>query len=192
VVAIDSENHGIVAERALPAAPQALALDPLTRRLYVGQMGTGMILALDADTLALEGQVALEGLGYPRDLALDVTTGRLYVAHALSPKYGAISAIDLADMSVVATVWGDRERPLSGADAVSVDGKRGVALLGYADGLVALDATSLEVLDTARVLRGGWAGALAIDRLEGTAYLAEDRGPLWTWRLVASENGVWP
>jgi len=192
VVAIDSESHGILAERALPAAPQALALDPVAHRLYVGQMGTGMILALDADTLALEGQVALEGLGYPRDLALDVATGRLYVAHALSPKYGAISAIDLADMSVVATVWGDQERPLSGADAVSVDGKRGVALLGYADGLVALDATSLEVLDTARVLRGGWAGALAIDRLEGTAYVAEDKGRVWSWQPVVSDDGVWP
>ena len=144
------------------------------------------------DTLALEGQVALEGLGYPRDLALDVATGRLYVAHALSPKYGAISAIHLADMSVVATVWGDQERPLSEADAVSVDGKRGVALLGYADGLVALDATSLEVLDTTRVLRGGWAGALAIARLEGTAYVAEDKGRVWSWQPVVSDDGVWP
>lgn len=192
VVAIDSENHSIIVERSLPAPPLALALDPRTRRLYVGQMGTGMILALDADTLGLEDQVALEGLGYPRDLALDATTGRLYVAHALSPKYGAISAIDPADMSVVATVWGDRDRPLSEADAVSVDGSRGVALLGYADGLVALDAASLEVLDTARIARGGWAGVLAIDRLEGTAYVAEDKGRLWTWRPVVSDDEVWP
>ncbi|GAF82144.1 unnamed protein product, partial [marine sediment metagenome] len=136
VVAIDGESLTIVAERVLPAAPHALALDAEARRLYVGEMGIGTILALDAGTLRPIDQVVLGGLGYPRDLALDGAAGRLYVAHALSPKYGAISAIDVADMSIIGTVWGNEERPLSGADVVAVDGRRGVVLLGQADGVV--------------------------------------------------------
>jgi len=182
VMVIDGEDCHFMTQRALPAAPHALALDPLRHRLYVGQMGTGMILALDADTLHLVGKVRLEGLGYPRDFALDVAAGRLYVAHALSPKYGAISVIDVANMSVLATLWGNQESPLSGAHAVTVDARRGVVLLGQADRVIALDAQSLAVQKIERVWPARWATSLLIDPLAGTAYVAEDEGRIWSWR----------
>ena len=114
------------------------------------------------------------------------------MAHALSPKYGAISVIDTADMSVLATVWGNEESPLCGSDTVTVDGKRGMVLLGQADGVITLDAQSLAVRDVARVSRGRWAGCLAIDPLQGTAYVAEDRRRLWSWQPVVGRERVRP
>ena len=179
---LDSASYGILATCALPAAPHALALDPLRRRLYVGQMGSGKVLALDADHLDLLGEVALGGLGYPLDLALDGEAGRLYVIHALSPKYGAISLVDAAHMTLLSTLWGNQEQSLFGADTVRLDAKRGLVYLGQADGVLTLGASDLAVRDSLPISRLGLPGTLALDPLEGTAYMVGDGARLWSWQ----------
>ena len=184
LVMLDSASYGILATRTLPAAPHALALDPLRRRLYVGQMGSGVVLALDADHLRLLGEVALGGLGYPLDLALDVKANKLYIVHALSPKYGAISLVDAARMISLFTLWGSQERPLFGADTVRVDAQRGLVYLGQSDGILTLDAKDLATRGHLRVSRLGLPGTLAVDPLDGTAYIAGDRARLWSWQPV--------
>jgi hypothetical protein len=67
----------------------------------------------DADSLAVAAEATLGGLGFPLDMALDTANSRLYVAHELAPKYGAVSLIDTADMSVQLTRWGDLSEPSS-------------------------------------------------------------------------------
>jgi DNA-binding beta-propeller fold protein YncE len=144
-------------------------------------MGTGQVLALNADTLETVGDVTLGGLGYPQDLALDATSNKLYVAHALSPKYGALSVIDTAGMTLLTTLWGNPEHPLGGSDAVRVDAAHQQVFLAQNAGCLVLDSGDLSVRDTVE-LAPELISALAADSLEGTLYLATVDGQLWTWR----------
>ena len=172
----------IIGQRTLPAAPYALALDSTKGRLYVGQMGNGTILALNTETLASEGTLALGGLGYPLDLALDSSGEILYVAHALSPKYGALSVITTRDMSMQKTLWGSPALDLTNADSVRWDSRHSVVLLGVAEGIMALDGRSLEVVHLQPLRRAGWPGAMTLDPLVGTVFVAGEGGSLWSWQ----------
>jgi uncharacterized repeat protein (TIGR01451 family) len=172
----------IINQRTLPAAPYALALDWNRRRLYVGQMGNGTILALDAETLASESTLALGGLGYPLDLALDSSGEILYVAHALSPKFGALSVIKTGDMSILRTLWGTAQRALTNADSVRWDARHNVVLLGVAEGIMALDGRTLEVVHLQSLSRAGWPGTMEIDPSQGTVFLTGEESHLWSWQ----------
>lgn len=181
VIVLDGESCAIIVTSTLSAAPYGLAYDPVERRLYVGQMGRAQILALEAETLALQGQVDLSGLGFPLDLALDAPANRLYVAYALSPKYGALSVIDTTDLSLVDTVSGNRQQPLYGVDSVQVDSQRGAVLVGQYAGLLVFDC-DLSLREQLAVARSQAPGSLALDPLEGTLYIGGVRGQLWSWR----------
>jgi len=132
LIVIDAAQCTIITVRQLPAAPGALLLDSTRQRLYIAQMGTGEILVLDSSTLEPIGSVKLAGLGYPRDLALDDERGRLYVAHDLSPKYGALSVIDVNSLSLERTRWGTLEEPLFQANTVMFDAHKRALYLGTA------------------------------------------------------------
>ena len=188
VMALNAESWAALALKTLPAAPHGLVYDGSRHRLYVGQMGVGTILALDANTLEPVAEVALGGLGYPLDLALDATGERLYVAHALSPRYGAVSVIDTSKMVLLATRWGNQEQTLFGAGSVCVDAKRGVVYLGIANGIAALDAIDLSVLNVTPLPRSAWTGTMAIDPLESTVYIAGERSRLWSWQSVLPQG----
>lgn len=181
VIMLDGETCDIIAASTLSAAPYGLAYDSLARRLYVGQMGRANVLALEAETLALQDEVALNGLGFPLDLALDASASRLYVAYALSPKYGALSVIDTTDLSLVATVSGNRQQPLYGVDSVQVDSQRGAILVGQYAGLLVLDR-DLTVREQLAVARSQAPGSLVLDPMEGTLYIGGAQGQLWSWR----------
>lgn len=181
LVVLDGADYAIMAVQELPAAPHALALDPFLRRLYVGQMGTGMILAVNAETLDPIGQVALGGLGYPQDLVLDGATGRLYVAHARSPKYGAIAIIDTQSMTLLATREGNPQWSLFGSDTVCLSAKRGLVFLGQADGFLALDSGNLAVQSQISISRSAWPGTVAPDMAQGAIYIAGEKGQLFRW-----------
>ena len=183
IVMLDNASYAVLAARELAAEPYALAFDQAANRLYVGLMGTGQVLALDADTLETVGEVTLEGLGLPQDLALDATANKLYVAHALSPKYGALSVIDTTSMTLLTTLWGNAEQPLLGSDTVRVDATHQAVYLSQYDGCLVLDSSDLSVLETVE-LAPELLSALASDSLEGTLYLAGAGGQLWTWRTT--------
>lgn len=179
LVMLDRRGHGIMRVADLEAAPGGLVYDPLMHRVYVTQLGPGTLLALDADTLEPLGQVALGGLGLPRALALDAEAHRLYVAHDLSPKYGAVSAVDTEAWRVVAERTGTWAQPLTGCDAVAVDPARGRLVVGYSGGIASLDPEMLEILEAAPRPAGASARGLAVDPATGWAYLGGEGDGLW-------------
>lgn len=182
VIVLDGQSLAPLRTREFPRAPVALVSDALGQRLYVGLMGGG-VLALDAVTLRTLGRVELEGLGLPQDLALDTGAQRLYVAHALAPKYGALSVIDTASMTVVADLWGSPDVPLLGSDAVRVVADQRTLYLAQATGCMVLDPERLTVRQNIVVGEQVVSG-LAVDALDGTLYLAGAQGELWTWRAA--------
>lgn len=170
----------IMTERRLEAAPHALAYDPLRQRLYVGLMGRGEIVALDAATLEAQGgPVALGGLGLPQGMALDAAAGRLAVAHSLSPKYGAVSVLSVEPLALQRTRWGNLEETLGGAAQAAFGPASGELALRVAGRALLLDA---ETLATRREVALGGAGPLAADPLSRTLYLAASDGGAWSWR----------
>ena len=174
-----SPSCDIMSQRTLPAAPYALALEASKGRLYVGQMGSGTILALNAETLASESSLALGGLGYPLDLALDSSGEILYVAHSLAPKYGALSVIKTGDMSLLNKLEGSPQRTLLHADSVRWDPRHNVVLLGVAEGIMAVDGRSMEVKHMQPLRRAGWPGTMALDLQTSTVFVtASGRQPL--------------
>ncbi len=184
IVALDGQSLVAVRTREFPQAPAALACDPLRQRLYVGLMGSGDVLALDAVTLRTLGKVTLEGLGLPQDLALDADAQRLYVAHALAPKYGALTVIDTASLGIVGDLWGSPDVPLIGSDAVRVVAEQRSLYLAQATGCLVLDPDRLTVRQNI-VVGERLVSGLAVDALDGTLYLAGAQGELWTWRAAA-------
>lgn len=165
--------------RPLPAAPQALALDAPRGLLYAGLMGRGTILALDAATLAPLDEVSLTGLGFPQDLALDDVTQRLYVAHALSPKYGALTIIDTATMSIIENRYGDLAEPLYGSDALCLDADGKMLYLGLFGSVARLDAQHLAMHKLSLGERVA-VHSLALSR-DGALYIGSD-GRLLRWQ----------
>jgi len=179
LVMLDREGHGIMHVTDLEAAPGGLVYDPLMHRIYVTQLGPGTLLAFDADTLEPLGQVALGGLGLPRALALDAEARRLYVAHDLSPKYGALSVVDTEAWRVVAERTGDWEQPLAGCDEIAVDAERGRLVVGYSGGVAAFDLETLEILEDTTRPAGSASRGLAVDPATGRAYLGGEGDGLW-------------
>jgi len=181
LVTLGLKDRAIMATQPLSEAPYALALDRAAGRLYAGLMGSGRVLALDAETLAPLAEVALGGLGYPLDLALDSAAHRLYVAHALSPKYGALTLIGTSDMTIRATLTGNLEEPLYGASAVCVDGARDAVVLGLYGRALRLDARTLAVQKEVPVGREV-VHSLALSPEGDALWMGGEAGRLWAWR----------
>jgi uncharacterized repeat protein (TIGR01451 family) len=179
LVMLDREGHGIMRVTDLGAAPGGLAYDALMHRIYVTQLGPGTLLAFDADTLEPLGEVTLGGLGLPRALALDAAARRLYVAHDLSPKYGAVSVVDTGTWRVIADCTGTWARPLAGCSAIAVDAERGHLMVSYSGGIAVLDPGTLEVVEGAPLPPGATSRGLALDPATGIAYLGGEGGLLW-------------
>ncbi len=182
VVALDDTTHTPLAERSMDLVPMALAVDPAAGRLYVAQASHPQIVSLDADTLDVAGETGLGSTGYPMALALDGASQRLYVTHRLSPKYGAISVIDTSTLAVLNTLWGNPSRPLWGAGAVAVDGPGERVLFRTGQELLTLDAASLAIRSE-QDAPGSVPGPMALDEIDGVAYLVGAQGRLWSLGL---------
>jgi DNA-binding beta-propeller fold protein YncE len=174
--------------RSFAGAPFALAGDSSRERLYVGEMGSGRLLALDSTTLEIIDETVLAGLGYPSELALDVAGARLYVAHALSPKYGALSVVDTGTMTVIGQRSGNPDLPLTGSDWIGLDSRENVVYLQQTRGILILEASSLDVLGQVNVPVSSSLGAVTADRQSGSLYLSGLNGALWSWRPENVDN----
>ena len=171
----------IIIMRSLPEAPYALAYDSSKERIYVGIMGRGSILALDAKTLDLKSELPLGGLGYPLDLVLD-ESGHLYVAYLISPKYGALASIDTTTMQPVASLRGTPQEPLYQADGLALDRKKKLLYLSLPNAILQIETQNLAIQSRIQVSRSRWPGLIAMDSLGETLYFAGKGGQLWSWR----------
>ncbi|NLG27845.1 MAG: hypothetical protein GX557_08025, partial [Chloroflexi bacterium] len=181
VLQLDAQTWAVRRAAQFEEAPYALAYDARTGRLYVGLMGSGQVLALAGDDLATLAGVRLRGLGLPQDLAVDTVAGRVYVAHALTPKYGALTVLDAATLAVVAERTGTADVSLLGSDAVRVDAARNALYLAQSAGCLVLDPDTLTFRETI-TLQDRLVSGLALDALDGTLFLGGAAGELWTWR----------
>ncbi len=172
----------------LPAAPYALARDAASRRVFVGLVGEGSVLALREDTLEPVGEVVLGGLGLPTQLVVDPTAGRLYAVYALSPKFGALAAIDTQTMRLVVVRSGDYGEPLQGARQVLLPAAGEDLLLATSRGLVALGRGDLTLRGTARAALGP--ASYALDARRGAIYAATGSGRLLAWRAEGFLAGL--
>jgi hypothetical protein len=187
IVVLDAHSYGIINVSLLQAAPHPLRLDTaagLGARLYVGEAGTGRLLALDADTLNLLGHAQLGGLGYIHDMVL--ADDRLFVAHALSPKYGGVSVIDTRTMTVLYTRWGQREVPLWPADALVLDAENELLFVRSAQGIVQLDTRDLSwrgIFGVKAEERSYWPRTMVRDNVTRGLYVAGRASPAAGARL---------
>jgi len=177
VAALDAASGEVLQWASLRATPWPIARDATTGRLFVGLVGAGAVVVLDEATLAPLNEVPLGGTGFPEELVVDAQAGRLYVVHALSARYGAVTAIDTRSLSVVATATGNDEIPLFGAEHLIVP-PGGDLLLATAGGLAVLDRDSLALRGLAP--QHGVA-AWALDPGTDTLFALAEGGPVTEW-----------
>lgn len=186
LIVLDARSGSIVRSRDMGHAPHALAHDVFKGRLYVGLMGVGTILALEADTLEPVGSVVLAGLGYPHDLALGAEGRELFVTHDISPKLGAVTVIDTDDLAITRTREGDLIDPLYGTRDLLVDETSGAVWLGAYGAIALLNADTLETVETSAVLPSGLV-SVEVDAMRGTVYALGLEGRVWRWRQATAE-----
>ncbi|MEH3155377.1 MAG: Ig-like domain-containing protein [Gordonia paraffinivorans] len=115
---------------AVDEHPCGLALSADGRRLFTVSATASSVVAIDTETMTVLGSVAL--IGRPSDLALDRTTGRLYVT---LPELHLVEVIDVAALEVV--------------DAIGLTGPRAVAVVDGRAVVVATDAGDVVTVDVA-------------------------------------------
>jgi len=103
----------------------------------------------------------------------------VYVAHHLSPKYGAVSIVDTETWRVIADRTGTWARPLTGCSAVAADAGRGRLMVSYSGGVALLDLDTLEFVEDASLPAGATSRGLALDPATGIVYLGGEGGLLW-------------
>lgn len=115
--------------------PCGLALSADGRRLYTVSATASSVVAIDTDTMTVVGGVAL--IGRPSDLALDHTTGRLYVT---LPELHIVEVVDVATLEVVDAIG------LTGPRAVAVADGRAVVVATDSGEIVTVDVTHHEIV----------------------------------------------
>ena len=175
LVLVDRQNCAIIERLPVGDAPYAVTYDRGRQRVYVGNAGDDTVSIVDAGTVALVNTVRLGGLGHPQDLALDPVRDRLYVTYALSPKYGAIAAIDASSGQVISRLVGDGERPLFGAYGIAVDPLKGWVYVATTDEMLVLAGETLRVAQVISGVGPVYAFGLHVDPIQGRLYVADGR-----------------
>ncbi len=184
---LDATSGAVLRWAELRAAPCPVAWDAATGRLFVGLMGEGAILVLQEDSLEPLGEVRIGGTGFPQQLVVDAAAGRLYVVHALSAKYGAVTAIDTQSLTVAVTRTGNEETSLVGVRQILVP-PEGDLLLAAGGVLSILDREDLAVRGEDR--SAPETDAWALDPSSGTMYAADGASQVTTWSADALVAGA--
>jgi len=174
LIVMDRASGGIIQRVPVGDAPYAVACDEGSRQwAFVANAGE--------DTLSIVGSgavlhtVKLGGLGHPQGVALDAVRDRVYVTYSLSPKYGAIAAIDASSGQVVARLTGSFVRPLFAAYGVTVDPLRGWVYATMVDETLVLAGETLRVLHTLPDIGPASGFGVQVDALGERLYVAERR-----------------
>ena len=160
---------------AVDEHPCGLALSADGSRLYTVSATAASVVAIDTETMTVTGTVAL--IGRPSDLALDRTTGRLYVT---LPELHLVEVVDVAALEVVDAIG------LTGPRAIAaVDGRAVVVATDTGD-VVSVDVTDHAILarisgcgrPRTLVLTADARAALVVDESATDARLHLLRSPL--------------
>jgi len=136
---VNLRTYGIIARVPVGRSPGVLVYDSVAGRLYAAVTGQGSV-AVVSDDGAVEAIWAVGGIGLPQGEALDVSARRLYVAYAVSPRYGAVAVYDVDSGQRVGAWHGSPFAPLDPLLALALDrsGRR----------LFAVGAASWWAIDT--------------------------------------------
>jgi YVTN family beta-propeller protein len=128
-ILINSEASDKTSSVKVSSGPVAIAVNPVTGRVYVANNGSGTVSVLDGQKDSVVATINVGALPYV--LAVSEATNRIYVSNTFS---NLLTIIDGSSNATTTVKTGS-------ADAIAVDAKAGkVYLLGYED-------TSLTVLD---------------------------------------------
>jgi DNA-binding beta-propeller fold protein YncE len=150
---LDTRTGALLHVTAVGSGPSALAVDPVSRRVFVACAGDATVRVLDASSGAPLRTVRLDAA--PSALAVDARRGRVYVASAAA---GTLSLLDARSGTLLHTLRLDPFASVAYAlpDVLAVDEARDrVYLTTYGP---------LEQVDGALALRG-----------EGTLYVLDAR-----------------
>ncbi|MBC7265260.1 MAG: DUF11 domain-containing protein [Chloroflexi bacterium] len=173
LIMLSAETYGIIETISTGDAPYAVVCEEGTNRVFVANAGEDSVTVIDSTKGEAIATIRLGGLGHPQGLALDVELGRLYVTYALTPKLGALAAIDVTTNEVVARREGTYEMPLLWAYGVAVDPVSHMVYVTDVAGLIALDGRDLT---PKKVIAGaGMADVfgLTVDGASGLVYAAD-------------------
>ena len=125
--------------------PGQLLLDSNRRRLFVLLPGSNTVLALNADTLAVEQRRRTTG-GPILTTAYDPEGSRLYVLSLLSPRYRGLSVLAGDTLAQTALVAGSQQYPLQQVTAVATPGDDRV-MLAEGGQIYVVSAQDFSVID---------------------------------------------
>lgn len=174
LIVMDRASGGIIQRVPVGDAPYAVACDEGSRQwAFVANAGEDTLSIVGAG--AVLRTVKLGGLGHPQGLTLDAVRDRLYVTYSLSPKYGAIAAIDAASGQVVTRLTGSFLRPLFAAYGVTADPLRGWVYVTMADETLVLAGETLRVLHALPDIGPASGFGVQVDAVGERLYVAERR-----------------
>jgi len=174
LIVIDRQTGSIIQRVSVGDAPYAVACDEGSRQwAFVANAGEDTLSIVGGGTVLRT--VKLGGLGHPQGLALDGVRDRLYVTYSLSPKYGAIAAIDATSGQVLTRLTGNFLRPLFGAYGVAVDPLRGWVYVTTANETLVLAGETLTILHALKGVGPASGFGVQVDAVARRLYVAERR-----------------
>lgn len=176
LVVLDSYNGAIIRRVPVGQAPYGVACDEgAQQRVFVTNSGDDSVSIVNTKNGVMLHTVQLGGWGFPQGIAFDSVRDRLYVTYALSPKYGAVAAIDASSGQVLSRLVGNLAQPLFAACGISVDPVRGWVYLTAADGTLVLTAETLDILQELPDVGPAYAFGLALDVAGESVYIVDAR-----------------
>lgn len=175
VTTLDARDGRLLRRVQVGIEPYALALDPFTGRVFVGNYTSGTVSVLDARSGALLRTVALGG--HPHALAVDAAAGRVFalVAGVITATAGAVATLDARDGSVLRRVGLGEELTAIAAspETARVFVVKSAASVPNGDKVLVLDAHSQKVLRTTPVAS---AGVIVVDARLRRVFVAAGDG----------------
>jgi YVTN family beta-propeller protein len=169
---LDSKTAERRGEIELGPGPYTLAASADGERVYVALAGSDEVAVVETAQDEVIARTALGGLGFPQDIAVDTTTGRVYVVYLLAPRYRNVTIINGRSGKQVGVIAANLELPLDGAQALAVDAARQRLYVSDAGGLQVFSTTTNRWLETHPVEGPANPFGLAVDPRRGQVYAA--------------------
>ncbi len=211
---VDPSSLQVTAKLGVPGEIDAIAYDPVRRRIYADQQGGGSVYIIDAQTMKLAGTIAMPA-NHLESPAVDPRTGTLYQNLADGGGFAIIDPASLG-VTIVKTPQLTNNHPLifsPAADQVIVGGVNGVISAYASDGTHVGDAQVQPDIDQCNTgSRGnlvvcagrGIVSVLAVARGSAPRVLARfdtghkglhtvgiDESTNAIWVVYADQNGDW-